>query len=62
MHEWLRREGLDLGAVLSPQAVYDLGVEWYATRLDRDWERADKARVASTFARHGLTGPFWSLD
>jgi len=47
--------------VLSPQAVYDLGVDWYATRLERDWERADQARVASTFARHGLVGPFWSV-
>jgi hypothetical protein len=48
--------------VLAPQAVYDLGVEWYATRLDRDWQRADKARVARIFARNGLVGPFWSLD
>lgn len=62
MHDWLRRKGLAPGAVLSPQAVYDLGVEWYATRLDHDWERADKAQAASTFERHGLVGPFWSLD
>jgi hypothetical protein len=62
LQEWLRHRGLSAGAVLSPQAVYDLGVEWYARRLDRDWERADTARVASTFARHGLVGPFWSLD
>jgi hypothetical protein len=53
---------MDIGAVVSPQTVYDLGVEWYATRLDRNWERAGKTAVAATFARHGLVGAFWSLD
>jgi hypothetical protein len=44
-----------------PQTVYDLGVEWYATRLDHGWVRASGARAEATFARHGLTGAFWSL-
>lgn len=42
-------------------AVYELAAEWYATRLNHDWERADKARTAATFARHGLVDEFWSL-
>lgn len=46
---------------MAPQRVYELGAEWYATRLDFDWERADVEQVAATFARHGLVGPFWSL-
>ncbi len=47
--------------MLSPQSVYELGRDWYATRLDPDWQRPGAAQVAATFARHGLTGPFWAL-
>jgi hypothetical protein len=43
------------------QTVYDLGRDWYATRLDRDWQRPSPVDAERTFARHGLTGPFWSL-
>jgi hypothetical protein len=50
-----------MGAIAPPQTVYDLGAEWYATRCDRDWERADAIRTAAIFARHGLVGEFWSL-
>lgn len=62
MREWARRRGVTPGVVLPPQVVYDLGVEWYATRLDHDWTRATRDQVAATFARQGLVGPFWSLD
>jgi hypothetical protein len=48
--------------VLSPQAVHELGRDWYATRLDADWQRPAADQVAATFARHGLTGPFWALS
>jgi hypothetical protein len=50
-----------MGAVVAPQTVYELGAEWYATRLDADWERATAAQAAATFKRFGLAGPFWSL-
>ena len=50
-----------MGAIVSPQTVYELGAEWYATRLDRDWERAGSTRIAAMFARHRLIGEFWSL-
>ncbi|MCC7034645.1 MAG: hypothetical protein IT179_17625 [Acidobacteria bacterium] len=62
MHQWAGCAGVTPGAVVSPQVVYDLGVAWYATRLNHDWSRPDKDQVAAIFARHGLTGPFWSLD
>jgi hypothetical protein len=58
---WRRANGLVEGAVAPPQTVYDLGAEWYATRLERGWQRAGLAQVGATFARHGLTGLFWSL-
>ena len=34
--------------MLSPQAVYELGRDWYATRLDADWQRPEAAQVAAT--------------
>jgi hypothetical protein len=58
---WLEAKGLERGAVLAPQTLYDLGADWYAARLDLDWQRASAAEVAATFERHGLTGPFWSV-
>ena len=48
--------------MLSPQAVHELGRDWYATRLDAGWEHPQAAQVAAIFARHGLTGSFWALD
>ena len=47
--------------MVSAQRLYDLGREWYATRLDRDWQRPGPAEAEQIFRRHGLTGPFWSL-
>jgi len=42
--------------------VYDLGREWYATRVFREWDRADRRRAEEIFHHHGLDGAFWSLD
>jgi len=47
---------------VSPQVVYELGRDWYETRLDRGWERPDAMEAQRIFARHGLTGAFWSLS
>ncbi len=46
---------------MTAQTVYDLGVAWYATRLEPDWERATAEQATATFERHGLVSPFWSL-
>jgi hypothetical protein len=58
---WLRLKGFDLGAVVRPQTLYDLGADWYRTRLDVDWQPAGAAEATAIFARHRLTGAFWSL-
>ena len=50
------------GAVVAPQALYDLGRAWYATRMERGWQRADKEQAQQMFRHCGLDGPFWSLD
>jgi hypothetical protein len=49
------------GATAAPQVLYDLGRDWYAGRLDTDWQPATAVESQALFARHGLTGEFWSL-
>ena len=59
---WLRSRGYSRGAAVAPQVVYDLGLDWYATRLDLDFEPATPQAAEAMFAAHGLTGEFWSLS
>jgi hypothetical protein len=50
-----------MGAIVRPQTLYELGADWYRTRLDVDWQPASATEATAIFSRHGLTGPFWSL-
>jgi hypothetical protein len=59
--QWIDTQGFVLGATVSPQTLYDLGADWYRTRLDLDWQPASAAEATATFARHGLIGDFWTL-
>ena len=43
------------------QTVYELSLDWYRGRLDYEWTRPDAEQATAILARHGLTGPFWSL-
>jgi len=47
--------------VVSPQTVYDLGRDWYGTRLDLDFQPFTPEQAQDTFAKHGLVDEFWSL-
>jgi len=38
-----------------------LGRDWYADRLDVAYRPATAVQAEAIFARHGLTGGFWSL-
>ena len=58
---WLRATGHEFGALITPQVLYELGRDWYATRMDLDWQPATAAEAMAMFAAHGLTGEFWSL-
>jgi hypothetical protein len=42
--------------------MFDLSRDWYAGRMSVDWEPPSAAAAEAMFARHGLTGPFWSLS
>jgi hypothetical protein len=58
---WLNVRGYDKGAIVTPQALYELGADWYATRLDIDWQPTTARESTTLFAKHGLTGAFWEL-
>lgn len=62
LRAWLSSHGYSRGAAVAPQVVYDLGLDWYATRLDLDFEPATPQAAGAVFAAHGLTGEFWSLN
>lgn len=42
--------------------MYDLSRDWYAGRMDVDWEPPTAEDATAIFSRHGLTGDFWSLS
>lgn len=61
MESWLESHGHDRGEVVSAQTMYDLSRDWYATRMNEDWDPPDPEAITATFYRHGLTGDFWSV-
>lgn len=61
MAKWLRETGHPRGAAVDVQVMYDLSVEWYRGRMDEAWMPLSSDEAAGLFARHGLTGPFWSF-
>jgi len=61
LDRWLESRAYRKGAIVAPQTLYDLGADWYATRLDVDWKPASAEEATALFARHGLIGEFWSL-
>jgi hypothetical protein len=61
LNEWLSAKNFSRGAIASAQSVYDLGRDWYATRLRADWQPATASEAMAIFTKHGFTGPFWTL-
>ncbi len=61
MRSWLKAIGREFGALVTPQTLYDLGRDWYATRMDLDWLPVTAGQATDMFAAHGLVGAFWSL-
>ena len=58
---WLESTGHERGAVADAQTLFELGADWYRTRLDVNWQPASASEATTMFAAHGLTGEFWSL-
>jgi hypothetical protein len=47
---------------VAPQTLYDLGSDWYATRLDVAWQPATAREAQALFDKHGLRDEFWSMS
>ena len=61
MEDWLTETGTRRGYVASAQTMFELSMDWYEGRMDVDWAPPTPEQAESVFARHGLTGEFWSL-
>jgi hypothetical protein len=58
---WLRDEGRERGAMLSPDRLWALARVWYEDRLSPTWRRRTPEEAERAFASVGLTGEFWRL-
>jgi len=59
LERWLA--GREPGASMSVGKLCELAHEWYADRLDLDWQPHTLAQNQAILDRLGLTGPFWLL-
>jgi len=44
------------------QAFYDMSREWYANRMEEDWEPARPEEATALLARSGFVGRFWEMS
>jgi hypothetical protein len=49
------------GAVVELDTLAALAADWYGDRLDPAWSPRTIEQSQAILARHGLTGPFWTL-
>jgi hypothetical protein len=62
VERWCESEGLERGALLTPEQQWRLADAWYANRLAPDWQRRTPAEAEAVFAELGLVGDFWRLQ
>ncbi len=62
MEEHLGSDGSADGYVADAQTMYNLSKDWYRGRMDADWSPPAADELETMFAKHGLTGDFWSLS
>lgn len=58
---WCKRHGLPLGAKMTVPALWAFAADWYGAYLERPWRKRSVDDTRALFARHGLTGAFWSV-
>lgn len=62
VHRWLEQTGHPFGALIGLQQLQPLGDEWYRDKATLGYRRKTIDEAHATFARYGLTGPFWRLQ
>lgn len=58
----MKQRGREMGFLASVQAFFDMSREWYASRMDEDWEPPTPQEAMALWARHGFVGEYWRLD
>lgn len=62
IEDWLQRNRLARGAVLSLPRVWELAKRWYADRLSPDFRGRTADDAQAIFRQLGFTGEFWSAE
>lgn len=58
--DWCRRHALPKGAVMTAESLWAFAADWYGDYVAKPWRKRDAAEIKALFARHGLTGDFWT--
>lgn len=58
---WCGRHNFARGAILTLPALWRFASDWYGDYLATPWRKRSPDEVRAVFARHNLTGPFWSI-
>jgi Alkylmercury lyase len=58
---WSEQRHIPVGALFTPEQMWQLAHAWYADRLTPDWRRRTPKESESLFSEIGLTGEFWRL-
>jgi hypothetical protein len=58
---WCARHGLPKGAVMTIPALWGFARDWYGGYLQSPWRKRSVEATRALFARHGLTGAFWTV-
>ena len=53
---------MEMGYMAPVQAFYDMSREWYANRMEEDWEPARPEEATALLARSGFVGRFWEMS
>ena len=61
VERWCRARGLEPGAVLTRDQIWELARAWYGSRMEPQWSRRTTEEAQQVFTDLGLTGPFWQL-
>jgi hypothetical protein len=59
---WCDRHDLPKGAILTMPQLWRFASDWYGNYLRGPWRKRTNDDIRELFARHELTGSFWSLE
>jgi hypothetical protein len=59
VNAWCQRRGIEPRPVVTMAQLWELAVEWYASRLSPEARRPGPNEMRRILARIGLNDPFW---